>query len=68
MPYPYPTLRAWLREEETLGNVIHIRKPIKCGDCCNLVEIGFARYNNVSDPRGEMVGMQPENEMRAHEV
>jgi 3-polyprenyl-4-hydroxybenzoate decarboxylase len=65
MPYPYPDLRSWLAEEEALGNVVRIQKSIKCGDYANLVNIDFARYNNVPDPRGEMAGVQPATEMRA---
>lgn len=65
MPYPYRTYRDWLVEEEAKGRVVRIRKPIKCGDYSNLVDIGFDRYNPVPDPRNEMVGKQPETEMRA---
>lgn len=65
MPYPYKSIREWLIDEEELGNVLRIRMPIKCGDYSNLVDIGFADYNPIDDPRGEMKGKMPETEMRA---
>ena len=54
MPYPYSSLGEWLAEEEELGYVRRFKKPIKCGDYSNIVEIG----NGVP-------GMQPETEIRA---
>lgn len=54
MPYPYKTKREWVMEEEKLGNVVRIKKPIKCGDYTNLVDVG-----------NDIPGKQPETEMRA---
>jgi hypothetical protein len=51
VPYPYKSIREWFADEEKLGNVVRIDTPIKCGDYSNLVDIGFADYNNVPDPR-----------------
>ncbi|MCX8127043.1 MAG: UbiD family decarboxylase, partial [Dehalococcoidia bacterium] len=65
MSYPHRSYRDWLVEEEARGRVVRIKQPIKCGDYNNLVDIGFARYNPVPDPRNEMSGKQPETEMRA---
>jgi len=65
MPYPYKSLREWLSEEEKMGNVLRISTPIKCGDYSNLVDVDFADYNPIDDPRGEMKGLLPETEMRA---
>ena len=65
MPYPYKSIREWFADEEKLGNVVRIETPIKCGDYNNLVDIGFADYNNVPDPRNEMKGVLPETEVRA---
>jgi len=65
MPYPFATIREWLEEEEKQGNVLRITQPIKCGDYNNMVDIGFAHYNPVPDPEGEMDGKMPESELRA---
>jgi len=65
MSYPYRSFREWLESEEKSGNVIRIKQPIKCGDYDNLVDIGFADYNDAADPNGEMVGKIPETEIRA---
>jgi 3-polyprenyl-4-hydroxybenzoate decarboxylase len=65
MPYPYKSIREWFADEEKLGNFVRIETPIKCGDYNHLVDIGFADYNNVPDPRGEMKGVIPETELRA---
>lgn len=54
MPYPYRTKRDWIAEEEKLGSVLRIKKPIKCGDYGNLVDIG-----------NDVPGRQPETEIRA---
>ncbi len=54
MPYPYKTFREWVDEEETLGNVLRIKAPIKCGDYSNIVDIG-----------NEVPGKIPETEIRA---
>jgi len=65
MGYPYQSIREWLAEEETNGNVIRIRQPIKCGDYNNLIDINFTAYNTAPDPRGEMQGVLPETDLRA---
>jgi len=65
MSYPYKSIREWFSEEEELGNVLRMRMPIKCGDYNNLVDIGFADYNPIDDPRGLFKGVLPETEMRA---
>ena len=54
MPYPYRNIRDWLADEEKLGNVVHIKKPIKCGD-----------YNNIVDLGNDVPGKQPETWIRA---
>ena len=65
MSYPYKTLHQWIDEEESLGNVLRIKTPIKCGDYNNLVDIGTTDYNRFVDVRSEMKGKQPETDMRA---
>jgi hypothetical protein len=54
MPYPYKTYRDWFFDEEKQGRAIRIKKPIKCGDYNNIVDIG----NNIP-------GKIPETEVRA---
>jgi len=54
MPYPYKTYRDWFFDEEKEGRAIRIKKPIKCGDYNNIVDIG----NNIP-------GKIPETEVRA---
>jgi len=54
MSYPYQSFRDWFLDEEKLGNVMRIKKPIKCGDYGNIVDIG-----------NDIPGKIPETEMRA---
>jgi 3-polyprenyl-4-hydroxybenzoate decarboxylase len=54
MPYPYRTFRDWFDEEEKRGGVVRIKKPFKCGDYSNIVDIG----NNIP-------GKIPETNVRA---
>lgn len=54
MSYPWRSIREWLEEEEKLGNVVRIKKPIKCGDYDNIVDIG-----------NDVPGKQPETWIRA---
>jgi len=54
MPYPHRSIRDWLAEEEKLGNVVHIKAPIKLGD-----------YNNIVDIGNGIPGKQPETWLRA---
>ncbi len=54
MPYPWPSLREWMLDEEALGNVLRIKTPIKCGDYSNIVDIG-----------NDVPGQIPETEIRA---
>jgi 3-polyprenyl-4-hydroxybenzoate decarboxylase len=40
MPYPYRSFREWVADEEKMGNVIRIKKPVKAGDYSSIVDIG----------------------------
>jgi len=65
MPHPYQSIRDWFGDEEKLGNILRISRPIKCGDYDNLVDIGFEKYNPIDDPKGYMKGKIPETDVRA---
>ncbi len=54
MSYPFKSFRDWIRFEETLGNVVRIKAPIKCGDYSDIVDIG-----------NDIPGKQPKTEIRA---
>jgi 3-polyprenyl-4-hydroxybenzoate decarboxylase len=54
MSYPYKTFREWFDEEEKLGNVVRMKRPVKCGD-----------YNNIIDLGNNIPGKIPETDVRA---
>lgn len=66
MAYPYRSFREWIDEEEQLGNVLRIRRPIKCGDYNHLVEVDVAKDNpGIPEANGLLKEVVPETEMRA---
>lgn len=51
MSFPWKGIRDYIADQETLGEVLRIRQPIKCGDPNSIVDTGWVGKTRESELR-----------------